>query len=365
MEDTVNDIGKKCLECGLCSKCCQLLAEVGRSPKLLAAQGVTATEAFSCTLCGGCEAACPEGLSPKGLFAEGRRQAVNAGECCLDEYRYLFPDRENSLMNVYRRFSGIDYSDIELKGEADSAFFPGCTLLTYAPDLTREVYARLRDGCGSIGLMSDCCGKPLSQLGLPQRADKATRKLVARIKEHNVRELITACPGCYYELQPILKAAGVRLRTVYEVLAVAVPAANGKLCTVHDSCPDRFDGIFGRQVRELLQKSGFPLGEMAHSQKNTICCGSGGMISHFRPDLTEELVGQRLAEARSVGAEVLVSYCVSCVSKFAAAADGLVVDHALSLLLGRRVNYTEAKKNMARMLEGPQGAEIWAKIMAD
>lgn len=355
-----------CRECGLCALDCPLLAELGEPPRRLAERGITAEEAYSCMLCGACEAACPEGLSPRKLFAERRDQAVTAGEFAADEYRYLFPDREQNLMKVFRDYSGVDYGDIELKGETESCFFPGCTLMTYVPELTRQVYDTLRESCGCGGMAVKCCGKPLTQLGLTQRADDAARRLLASFRAHKVRELIVACPGCYYELRPLLAPAGIRLRTVYEALGpTTAGAGDGRVYTVHDSCPDRFEGIFGRQVRERLTASGFKLAEMAHSGRGALCCGSGGMVSHFRPDLTAGLVGGRLAEARQAGAAVLVSYCVSCAAKFAGAADGLEAAHALGLLLGRRDDFAAPKKKLAAMLEGPDGAAIWARIMAD
>ena len=66
---------EKCLECGMCSQECELLREIGESPKKIAARGPVMPEAFSCALCGACEAVCPVGLSPKSLFATGRRQS--------------------------------------------------------------------------------------------------------------------------------------------------------------------------------------------------------------------------------------------------------------------------------------------------
>ncbi len=365
MENKVKELAERCIECGSCSGCCPLLAEMDESPGKAAARGATAHEAFSCALCGCCEAVCPVGLSPKEMFAAGRRSAVTTGEFSVDAYRYLFPDRKDNLMNVYREFAGVDYDDIAVKGEAASCFFPGCTLMTYAPELTREVFSRLRDGCGCGGMFTECCGRPLADLGLAQRADDAAGKLVAKFREHKVRELIVACSGCYYALRPMLSETGIALRTAYEALELPKPAAEaGKICTVHDSCPDRFAGIFGRQVREALVEGGFSTVEMVHGKENTICCGSGGMISTFRPDFTDELVKRRVAEVRATGADILVSYCASCTAKFAAAG-GLRADHALSLLLGRRDDFTAAKKRMVAMLEGPEGAELWARIMAD
>jgi Fe-S oxidoreductase len=270
------------------------------------------------------------------------------------------------MMKVLRDYSGIDYSDIELRGETDSCFFPGCTLMTYAPALTRHVYDVLKKSGACGGMAVKCCGKPLTQLGLTQRAGDAACRLLAHFRAHKVRELIVACPGCYYELRTLLSPAGIRLRTVYETLGPATAGAgDDRVYAVHDSCPDRFEGIFGRQVRERLAASGFKLTELAHSGKDSLCCGSGGMVSHFRPDLAEGLVGGRLAEARQAGADVLVSYCASCAAKFAGAAGGLETAHALGLLLGRREDFAAAKRRLAAILDGPDGAAIWARIMAD
>ena len=365
--DRVSEIAGQCIECSLCSQSCPFLSELECSPKRLAEQGGAAEIAFSCALCGRCEAVCPSGLSPMELFAAGRRLAVGKREFVVEEYRYMLPDRPNHLMNVYRHYAGIDYCDIEIAGTANTAFFPGCTLMTYAPGLTREIYARLNKTCECGGLFTACCGKPLALLGLQQRADNAVQELVARLRAFHVRELIIACPGCYYYLREPLRAAGIVVRTVYEVLAVKVPAAaRGRVCTVHDSCPDRFEGIFGSQVREMLGNNGFALTEMDNNREMTICCGSGGMISHFRPDLTKKLVSMRLSEAQKTKADMLVTYCISCALKFAAGfANGPAVEHALCLLVGRSEDFSTAKAGITAMLEGPQGTEIWKQIMAD
>ena len=361
--DSIMNSIEKCLECGLCSQECELLKELDTSPKQLAERGVGALEAFSCALCGACEAACPEGLSPKALFDNGRRLAVASGEMNLEEYGFLMPDHAYNLMRVYRDFYGIDYRDVEVKGSAGICFFPGCTLMTYAPELTRAVYSQLQASCGCGGIISGCCGKPLSMLGLPERAENLTDSLLARLRKHEVREVIAACPGCYYELRKLLDSADIKCKTVYEAMDVPkVGSANGRRVTVHDSCPDRFEGRFGSQVRELIQHQGFFLTEMVHNRTNTKCCGSGGMISRFRPDLMEQMVEERLDEAAAAGAEAMVSYCMSCVAKFADAPGDFVSRHALSIMLGRDDDFKGVRGKAAQMLEGPQGAELWAKM---
>ena len=349
----MNELGK-CPECGLCSRECALLRELDESPKKLSERGIGATEAYSCALCGACETVCPAGLSPKMLFAEGRREAVAAGDMNLDEYAYLLPDHENNKMRAYRDVYGISYSDIEAKGSAEICFFPGCTLMTYAPELMRAVYARLQSDCDCSGIIGECCGKPLSLVGAEVRGKQACAELIEKLQARQVRELIMACPGCYYELKELLAEVGIKLRTVYEALGLsATGPMNGERYAVHDSCPDRAEGRFGHQVREMLQARGFSLTEMEHNRQHTICCGSGGMITQFRPDLAEKMIAQRMAEAECAGAEVLVGYCMSCVTKFADAG-GPVVRHALSLLLGRDDDFVGVRGSAAQTRKEPR-----------
>ncbi|SDE71019.1 (Fe-S)-binding protein [Sporomusa acidovorans] len=359
-------LAEKCSECGKCIAICPFLAKTGKTPAVIAKQGAEVMEAFSCSLCGACEAVCPLGLSPKNMFAGRRNAAVENGEIDIDEYRYLFPDRPNNVMNMYRRFYGVHYDGIENVGSAGTWFFPGCTLLTYSPNLTREVYRRLQTDCNCQGMWTECCGKPLVQLGIQHRADAIEKRLKEFVEAHQISRIITACPGCYYELKNVFASLAVRIQTVYEVLNFAVHKKSQNIkCTIHDACPDRFELKFAGQVRRALEQNGFSIIEMQHSKGEAICCGSGGQISHFNPDLTEELVQTRLKEARQADADILVGYCLSCVLKFDNADSPVTVTHALQLLLDQPKDFNGAKTRVAAMLNGADGEKIWDKIMAE
>jgi len=363
LKTAAEKINENCIECGNCKDVCQVLSEVDETPAQIARRGVTAEEAFSCSLCGSCETVCPLSLSPKSMFAEKRKQAVESGEFDIDQYRYLFPDRERNIMSCYREYYGIDYGSREGSG---TAFFPGCTLLTYGEGLTKEVFHQLQESENCRSMIMDCCGKPLKQMGLQQRRDKLAGQLREKMSSNKINRLIVGCSGCYYELKDIFKSTDVNIQTIYEVLDYKYNEKNkARLCTVHDSCPDRYTGLFAGQVREALEKSGFPLVEMSCNKENTFCCGSGGQLIHFRPDLADDLVLRRLEEAEKTGADVLVAYCLSCVLSFARMPYNFSVRHALSLLLGRDDDFTDINERSARVLSGPEGQEIWAKIMSD
>lgn len=63
-----SEIIDDCTGCNLCVSECPLLQRIG-DPLSLAQRGVTVTEAYSCSLCGLCDAVCPESLRVKDIFA--------------------------------------------------------------------------------------------------------------------------------------------------------------------------------------------------------------------------------------------------------------------------------------------------------
>ena len=355
-----------CVECGACANDCSFLRESGESPAAMARREITTSEAYSCSLCGLCAAVCQQGVNPMEMFAGRRREAVANNEIEIEEYRYMFPDRKNNVMSVYRQESGIDYSETDSFNAAESCFFPGCTLMTYSPALTRETFTRLKSSGACQEMWTECCGKPLNQLGLQQRLENMQSNLKQFVKDHHIKRLITACPGCYYELREIFNADELTIQTIYEVLAADNRDHSGDgRYTIHDSCPDRSEGVFGRQVRQALEQQNCTMSEMKHNRENTICCGSGGQQSHFRPDLAEEVVQTRQNEVQQTGAETLVGYCMSCVLKYDGKMPGVSVVHALSLLLDVDMDYRGAKERAGKILSGPRGEQLWEKIMAE
>ena len=369
--DTMHDTSRiafqhHCSECGLCTDSCRLLTDAGCSPREMAQQGITLSDALSCSFCGGCRSACPHDLWPGELFAAKRREAVASGEFDVDQFRYLFPDLPNNVMAMYRRQYGIEYADVAPTAATGTCFFPGCTLMSYSPVLTRAVFARLQEQASCQAIWTDCCGKLLEQLGLQERLQSAQEQLISYAREHGITRIITACPGCYYDLQKLLQPVGICVESVYDILDFKIAdSVRGVTCTVHDSCPDRLTGQVGRQVRDALQQQGYTIVEMPHSGRNTICCGSGGQLSHFRPDLVEELTALRHAEFTQTGASCLVAYCLSCVLKYDGMQADLPVMHALSLLLDLPTDYAGAKERSQAMFEGPEGEQRWAAVMAD
>lgn len=359
-------IQEDCTGCRQCMAACPFLQETGCSPGEIARRRPSVLEAYSCTLCGLCEALCPLGLSPKAMFLAARQEAVRTGQIDINEYRYLFPDRKSTVMSYYRQFHGISYHHLPCDRVGPNALFPGCVLLTYAPPLIDGLYRHLQAKLGSLSLLTDCCGLPLAQLGLADRAHRFHVALRHKLTGLQVENLYIACPNCYYLLRQVLSATSIKLFTVYEGLDPAhLPGGGGQVVAIHDSCPDRHAGIFARQVRHALIAKDYIIEELPHHRRHRACCGSGGQVTHFRPDLAEELLTRHRQEFARHPAPTVAAYCLGCVLNFAKTSGEKKVQHVLNLLLGVEQDYTGIKAKAAALFAGPAGEAAWQEIMSD
>lgn len=200
-QDCKNKIIEQCMGCRTCLESCRVLTEINEDPASIALRGINVSEAFSCALCGKCEAVCPLGLSPYHMFEQRRIEAVKNKEMDVNEYRYLFPDRDVTVMSIFRDYYGINYNDLNSSVPSDTAFFPGCTIMTYSPGLTRKVHEILGQKYKDPILFTECCGLPMYQIGLPERGDKIKEGILAKASSLGVKRFIVACPNCYYQFK--------------------------------------------------------------------------------------------------------------------------------------------------------------------
>ena len=67
-----------------------------------------------------------------------------------------------------------------------------------------------------VGVVYDCCGKPIEELGLVSEAAGIIERINWKLKESGVEQVIMACPNCYYFLKGRLDA---EIISVYEKMA--------------------------------------------------------------------------------------------------------------------------------------------------
>ena len=378
---------ERCTSCGACTGRCELLTGLDwdlramcmESLEVLAGadspdglrRGMAAHANLyrfvrTCLGCDRCTAHCPEGLSASSLRAAWRNILRTGGLIADGEVAGLLVDRTWDIFSVFRATQDIGYDDLpllhvepvdssETRWEAPDShpraatlFFPGCTLCSYAPELTRLAFGWLQEHIGPCLLATQCCASTLEGVGEGERATAWKRRVLERAREQGVVRVVTVCPGCQLRLEPV--AAEVAPAMEFVPLArllvdagvrVGVEALEGYglPISVVDSCQDRA-GDHGPAIRELFEEVEsvpFPA-----TGKDAWCCGASGSVNTVDMRFTRDCTRRQLARGAQAGASTLITACPTCAYTYAferwtAAAQGDATDAA-----PRSLNYLEA-----------------------
>lgn len=296
-----------CTDCGRCVKECLFLQNQG-SPlaqardydlSLPAHQG----RAFECTLCGLCGSVCPVGINPTDMFLEMRQEAVRERNQDFKEH--------GGLLSYEKKGTSKSLTWYGLPKDCDTVFFPGCALPGTRPENTFKLYRHLQTKIPDLGIVLDCCTKPSHDLGRETVFHAMFGEMKNYLVNAGITRILVACPSCY----KVFSTYGTPLEThtVYEFMAdedLLPPSRNlsGQV-TVHDPCVLRYDETSQTAVRRIITHQGLNLREMDHCRHTGICCGEGGGVSSFSPELSENWGLIRKNEA---GQDRIISYCAGC-----------------------------------------------------
>lgn len=377
---TLNETSKTCTQCGLCTTRCEVLKDspfhsVGELAGVIAriawdydlndscqvsealrvvCETVQGSEGFvyavrRCCLCSFCTAQCPVHIHAATAFLAVRELLFLAGIITTAGFESTQVDKEWHIFSVYRAVYGIGYSDFpHLENAhacgADTLFFPGCSLVSYAPELTRAIFDDLNDRGFKTVIYEGCCGSPLKSAGLTERSAALRRSLLEEALAAGIKRIVFACPGCREELREITAANGPELVALPQLLAQAArrldaaglahalkhtpqairsggdegyrACAEGRIkIAFFDSCHDR-SCEFARPLRAMVD--GIPTVELAHAGKDALCCGAGGAASLVDPDICDRRIVRIVDEAKDAGADVIVTDCPTCSYSLAA-----------------------------------------------
>jgi Fe-S oxidoreductase len=372
--DVLQETIERCLNCDQCKTACRRLQSFEKRSPGDVARAVLNGQCdekvldfiMKCSLCSLCNELCPYGVDIRGMVAYARNSLVHDGIIDQEHYRHLWVDHDWNLFTLFRANYWLDvtYQDL-VKNKCEVLLFPGCLLAHEGPDLVRLALEWLKNRTGqgsSVGISLQCCGAPLDQMGQKERAKAYSTGLWGHIVQAGTRTLITSCPTCHARMMETRPDCDVEILSLYQLMAesgLKAPAPGSGRVTVHDSCSDR-EGLIGSAVRELLRGSN--LVEMEHHGKETICCGSGGLVSAVDPELCAERALRRLQEVEDVEAETCVTYCMSCSHRLAARGGQSPVRHILELVFGRTVEHEEFDRMVHGLFQGERGEENFLRL---
>ncbi|MDO4384186.1 MAG: (Fe-S)-binding protein [Eubacteriales bacterium] len=298
--ESLQQISDACIHCGQCKAHCDFLSKYDMD---LGNVDMLRQHTYSCFLCGECDRVCPMGIRGSHLFLQLRRMQVRDNGLEEKPYSFVLNEKRNYRFRNYR------------KATAGSVLFPGCNFPSMFPKTNQRIAELCREK--GIGLVYDCCGKPIAELGLYKDEQRILKELAERLSEGHISEIITMCPNCYGFLKGRIPQ---KVTSVYEVLPELVSEIQvTKDVEIQIPCPDRGDLEWYGKISELL-------GYEPKVTQAKQCCGLGGMASAKEPELAKSF-GTGLDEGIHN-----TTFCASCAGQFAR--NGKEIRHILSLMLG-------------------------------
>lgn len=277
---------EKCIHCGQCTRACVFLTQYGLD--------ISNTErlnelAYHCFLCGRCSEVCPKGIDGREVILNLRRQQVedNGGKLKENGYAMLVAEKEDYKFRNYKNQT------------SKSVLFPGCNFPSFFPETTQYLCGWLKQKKG-IGVIFDCCGKPISELGLKREENRIIAGIEKHLKAAGIEEVIMLCPNCYAFLKLRLSVRVVSIYTKLKEWGIGNQIQED--IQIFPPCPDREEGELLEEIKMFLD-GGLTVLEGQ-------CCGLGGCAGRKEPELAEKML------SKISGKEKVYTYCASCSGNF-------------------------------------------------
>lgn len=164
-------------------------------------------------------------------------------------------------------------------------------------------------------------------LGADEVVASHARRVVALLRKHGVREVITIDPHTTNMLRSVyptlVDGYDLRVRSYLEVLAeqgVDFRSPRPARVVVHDPCVyARYENMI-EPPRKLLAEAGLEVAEPQNGRLQTWCCG--GPVEALYPAKAAALAAVRVAQLREV-ADDCVTMCPICLVNLRKSADGM------------------------------------------
>jgi heterodisulfide reductase subunit D len=300
---------------------------------------------FRCLLCGSCTFACPSGVAVDRILELTRGELAEQGllpevlsdlDARIARYRNISAEENDGRLiwvdNLPTPPTGLD------KERAEVAYFVGCVSSFFprsykVPQALVQIFDRAGVDYTLLGGAEWCCGYPLFINGEMARARDLIRHNVEAVRAMGAGKVVLTCASCYHFWKHSYPAAlgmddlGIEIQHATEFLADLLETGDLEMnelrqkVTYHDPCDlGRKGGVIEAPRRVLAQIPGLRLVEMAENRDSSHCCGGGGNLETFAPEVSQAVARSRIRQAAEVGAGTLVSACQQCERTLASAA---------------------------------------------
>jgi Fe-S oxidoreductase len=323
---------------------------------------------YNCQLCGACGVSCNYAMDMEVIepISEFRIKCVEDGKTnpALEKSIAMLRKQGSMVPVAGKRgdwAAGLNLKDAT-KEKVDVLYHVGC-LTSYDKNTqklakaTAKILQKAGVDFGIAGDAETCCGGRAYQMGYKEDFLNQAKKNMAMIKNAGVKTVVTACADGYQAFKVLYDKYG--LKGNLQVLHISEYVDNlikeGKLklkkkvdisVTYHDPCRlgrlgepwihwegkkipgDRFvfdppktyrrgtNGVYEPPRRVLKSIPGLKLTEMTRIKEYSWCCGAGGGVNESNPQFAGWTASERIDEAKSTGAEAIVTACPWCERTF-------------------------------------------------
>jgi len=255
----------------------------------------------------------------------------------------LVPDRLPRAAARPAEFSGARRGRV--------AILSGCAQQVLDPAINAAATALL----GRLGIEvarpagEGCCGALVHHMGREAEAIASARRNVdawmREIEGDGLDAILITASGCgtvvkdyghmlrldpaYAEKAARVSALALDITEYLARLELPEPARRpGLRVAYHSACSLQHGQKVTRAPAELLRRAGFEVAEPAESH---LCCGSAGTYNLLQPDLADTLGRRKAANLERLGADVVASGNIGCITQIGKLAR-LPVVHTVQLL---------------------------------
>jgi Fe-S oxidoreductase len=325
---------------------------------------------YKCQACGSCDVACKVcryNLEPLETILELRAKLIEDGQS-LPQHKVMIDSlrKEGNTVSKSKAQRGQWAEGLDIKTlsteKAEVLFHAGCRL-SYDEELqriARTAVNLLKNAGEDVGIMDEqetCCGTRAYTVGYQREFSKSAESHIEAWTKAGVKRVVTSCSYCYYGFKRLYPKVGSQFEVLHTVEFIDRLIKEGKLklthrvpmiVTYHDPCHlgrqgepyipwngvekkirnqivvyeprrPRYNGAWGvyDPPRDVLRSiRGLELVEMERIREYAWCCGAGGGVREAYPDFAKWTATERIEEAKSTGAEAIVSACPWCERNF-------------------------------------------------
>jgi Fe-S oxidoreductase len=263
--------------------------------------------------CDACRQWCPFGFSVGDLLVKVKEDIAEKG---------LAPERIVKIQERLKKDHTIYENGItSLGGErkkADLLYFAGCTTLNRGKKVADATIGVLEAAGVDFTTLPEewCCGAPLYSLGFREAFDEFAIHNLRSFKEMGCKTIVCSCPDCVYTFRKLYPKNRYEVRHISQLLAELVEKVgplelDGEL-VFHDPCILSRKLDIYKEPREVLNAiSKLNLKEADFNEKDTRCCGRGGMLGITNPSASLEIAKSRAAELGKIS-NFVISACPAC-----------------------------------------------------